>query len=354
MLAERGWTGCGSICLLWAYQNPRQKKRRLSSASSCALARSRRVSKTNASKVKIGGIPLPKLKKRAEERGERQHHHRSQPIMSRPNFHDQGDYELVSSKSNPKNHVIDVEDDTEVEEDVSEPRAYKPAVVYRSPYCHERLVSHFRKHWIFTIVFLIFSGLMCLSILALVSFIPDCTFKKDDGNDRYERALYADIRPRPGSIPLVNTSTVNGTILLEQFYTQYYRNITSKTYRIALLGDSLVGGLYITYDIKTMLQLYLPMFNFEIIPFDVSGSRIADIRSRLDKVIEAKPDGTFLFFDSDCYDIDEYLLSRTKVSEIRDAYRTNLEYVLSTLISSNPNGFVALGGPSIGECRVSD
>ena len=274
----------------------------------------------------------------------------STQMSSRPSLQDQGDYELVSSKSHPQNRVIDVEDDTEME-DVSEP--YKPVVVYRSPYCHERFITHFRKHAVFSSLFMVFAGLMCLSILALVSFIPDCTFKKDDGNDRYERALYADIRPRPESIPLVNTSTVNGTLLLEQFYTQYYHNITSKTYRIALLGDSLVGGLYITYDIKTMLQLYLPMFSFEILPFDVSGSRIADIRNRLDKVIAAKPDGTFLFFDSDCYDIDEYLLSRSKVSDIRDAYRTNLEYVLSTLLNSNPNGFVALGGPSIGEWRQS-
>ena len=268
--------------------------------------------------------------------------------MSRPSVQDQGDYELVTSKRN--NHVIDTEDDTEVEEDVSEP--YKSPIAYRSPYCRERLLTHFRKHAVFTALFAVFAGLMCLSILALVSFVPDCTFKKDDGNERYERPLYANIKPRPESIPYVNTSTVNGTMLLEKFYTEYYHNITAKTYRIALLGDSLVGGLYITYDIKTMLQLYLPMFTFEFVPFDVSGNRIADIRNRLDQVVEAKPDATFLFFDSDCYDIDEYLLSRSKVSEIRDAYRANLEYVLTTLINSNPNGLVALGGPTIGECIV--
>ena len=261
-------------------------------------------------------------------------------MSSRPTLQqvqESGDYERV-----PAVMEIDTAEDSDTDERQT---LAVPKEKYQAPNSiGHRLATHLRKRPRAVAVFMLFCATFCLGILALVSFIPPCTL---NGLDHFSQPVYSSIQPRLDIIPKLNMSLNGSAERLDAFYDEYIANVTQREYRIALLGDSLVGAMYINYPLEFAIKMYLPHFKFKFLPFDVSGSRVADIRSRLDPVIAAKPDGTFIFFDSDECDIEEYRLSRSKVAELRDAYRTDLSYVIQTLNASNPTGYLALAGPSV-------
>ena len=214
--------------------------------------------------------------------------------------------------------------------------------------CCGRLYDRLRRNaWQFAL-FLFFVAGSITCILLLMSFFPPCTL---DGDDDIAKPLYESFEPHPSIVPPLNTSAAaNATwerLQLNRFYGDFYANVTRKQYRIALVGDSLAGALYISYNIAAVVNMYLPGLHFSFVPFDVSGSRIADIRGRLDQILAADVDGYFVFFDSDAYDIDEWLMRKDQVAATQAAYRANLEYVLRTLNATKPNVFLALAGPSV-------
>lgn len=263
-------------------------------------------------------------------------------MPSRPTLkevQESGDYERVSTIAPMEMELAE----DHVTQEESKLAAPKEKYQIPSSICR-RFTDQLRKRPRAFAVFLLSCACFCLGILALISFVPPCSL---DGREEYSTPLYKSIQPQSDIVPKLNMSQSGSSERLNAFYTQYFANVTKREYRIAMLGDSLVGGLYITFPIQYFMKIYLPHFKLTFLPFDVGGSRIANIRSRLDSVIAAKPDGTFIFFDSDECDIDESLLSRSKVTELRDAYRSNLNYVLQTLNASNPKGFLVLAGPSV-------
>ena len=213
--------------------------------------------------------------------------------------------------------------------------------------CRGRLFHLVRRNtWQFAL-FLFFVGGSITCILLLMSFFPPCVLEGDE----FSKPLYESFEPQPSIVPQMNVSAAANVTLerlrVDKFYADFYANVTQKTYRIALVGDSLAGALYIGYNIVGMVSMYLPGLRFQFVPFDVSGSRIADIRARLDQVLAADVDGYFVFFDSDAYDVDEWLMSKDEVAATQATYRANLEYVLRTLNAAKPHGFLALAGPSV-------
>ena len=115
-------------------------------------------------------------------------------------------------------------------------------------------------------------------------------------------------------------------------------NITDKTLRIVLLGDSLINKPYQMHDLSGKMQNYLSQYPYKlnITNCGFNGNTIAAIKESplIQCALPLKPHAVILFWDSDCSNISEYLLSESEVSVIRAAYAANVASVVDTLLQS--------------------
>ena len=133
-----------------------------------------------------------------------------------------------------------------------------------------------------------------------------------------------------------------------------------RSVQVALLGDSLMRHAYYFLDlpnqIKIELQKLNSSFSYDNINYTcsaVDASRIANIRnSQLWPAIELQPDATFIFWDTDVSDVTEWGMNAQEAEDLRNTFRSNVDYVVTSLLNyTNTN--LALTGPSIlGEDRV--
>ena len=81
--------------------------------------------------------------------------------------------------------------------------------------------------------------------------------------------------------------------------------------------------------------------------FKSSGNTIADILDRLPQIMATinQNDYVILFWDSDCSNIDETLLTIAEVIQLRKAYVDNIQQVIDGILNATP--FLAVAGPEI-------
>jgi len=130
--------------------------------------------------------------------------------------------------------------------------------------------------------------------------------------------------------------------------------------KVALLGDSLMRHAYYFLDLPSQIKIALLKLNstfpYDNIDYDCSAadsSMIADIRdNQLWPAIELQPDATFIFWDTDVSDISEWGMNPQDAEDLRTTFRSNVDFVVTTLLNYTNNN-LALTGPSIlGEDRV--
>lgn len=115
-------------------------------------------------------------------------------------------------------------------------------------------------------------------------------------------------------------------------------NITDETLRIVLLGDSLINKPYQMHDLSGKMQYYLSQYpyilNFTNCGFN--GNTIAAIKGSplTDCALSINPHAVILFWDSDCSNVSEYLMTESEVSATRSEYAANVALVVDALVQS--------------------
>jgi lysophospholipase L1-like esterase len=120
--------------------------------------------------------------------------------------------------------------------------------------------------------------------------------------------------------------------------------------RIVFVGDSLVHRSAGDHGMLAAIQAGLagrhPDLSIEVIDASVNGSRIADVRDRLDEdALSLRPSAIVLYFDSDVSDVDERPMSKAERQATRAAYERTLRDVLSRSRASGARVF--LSGPTV-------
>lgn len=126
-------------------------------------------------------------------------------------------------------------------------------------------------------------------------------------------------------------------------------SITNFPKNIILLGDSLMNRPYNEYDLSGIIEsLIIPSdFNFSIINQGENANKIEDILNRMPTVMSfiQEDDFVLLFWDSDCSDVDETLLSKDEVVILRNNFMNNIQAVIDIIVKVTP--FLAIAGPEI-------
>jgi hypothetical protein len=133
---------------------------------------------------------------------------------------------------------------------------------------------------------------------------------------------------------------------LASFYEQK-GGLSNKTYKVVLLGDSLIGKPFERFELDQKIKAYLPKYNLDIVRCAENGARIAGIRDTImpECALPATPDAVILFWDSDCSDVSEDNMDSEGVDETRTAY---LKAVVDTISKLTQTGvFVAIAGPGV-------
>jgi lysophospholipase L1-like esterase len=122
------------------------------------------------------------------------------------------------------------------------------------------------------------------------------------------------------------------------------------TTRIVFVGDSLIHRAEADHAmldaVRGRLAMRHPSLNVEVIDASVSGDRIADISSRLDRdVLSLGPSAVVLFFDSDVSDVNDLRMSPPDRQRHRAAYERDLRDVISRSIAAGARVF--LSGPTL-------
>ena len=128
----------------------------------------------------------------------------------------------------------------------------------------------------------------------------------------------------------------------------YYPNHTN--FKIVFIGDSLIDRGQVLFQMLdqiryTLLQKH-PLYTFELFNEGVGGNRIDHIRRRLDRSVFPKfPDAVVLYWDSDVSDVDENLITRSQLREVRRKYVSNVQSVLQQLLQRGMK--VIMSGPTL-------
>jgi hypothetical protein len=130
--------------------------------------------------------------------------------------------------------------------------------------------------------------------------------------------------------------------------------ISTGSYRVVLVGDSLVNRPFIQHNLGGKIQEYLPEYLLDIKNCGVDGAKIETTRnsSLSNCVLPAEPDAVILFWHSDASDVDEASLPDATVGGLHDAYRENVLSVIETLQAKAD--FVALSSTGVcGETKAA-
>lgn len=134
---------------------------------------------------------------------------------------------------------------------------------------------------------------------------------------------------------------------------------TGRPLKVALLGDSLMRHLFDYLDFTGQMLVELNKLNSSI-SYDLiynstaaDSNMIQDIRdNQLFPAINWQPDATFIYWDTDVSDISEWGMSTQDAENLRNTFRSNVDYVVISLLNYT-NTKLALTGPGIlGEDRV--
>ena len=123
--------------------------------------------------------------------------------------------------------------------------------------------------------------------------------------------------------------------------------------KIALMGDSLMNQAYFNFNLVDQIINELkninsrPSYNISFQCFASGGSAIINIRdNQLWPTIRYQPNGTILFWDTDCSGVDETKMTPEEVDSLRSAFRTNVEVVTQTVMN-HTGSVMALAGPGV-------
>ena len=115
-------------------------------------------------------------------------------------------------------------------------------------------------------------------------------------------------------------------------------NVTGETLRIVLLGDSLINKPYQMHDLSGKMQYYLSQYPYTLnfINCGFNGNTIAAIKGSplTDCALSTSPHAVILFWDSDCSNVSEYLMTESEVSATRSTYADNVALVVGALVQS--------------------
>jgi hypothetical protein len=129
-------------------------------------------------------------------------------------------------------------------------------------------------------------------------------------------------------------------------YEQKY-GFSNKTYKVVLLGDSLIGKPFERFQLDQKIKAYLPRYNLDIIRCAENGARIAGIRDIImpECALPATPDAVILFWDSDCSDVNEDEMDSEGVKDTRAAYYSGVVATINQLTQTG--AFVAIASPGV-------
>lgn len=112
--------------------------------------------------------------------------------------------------------------------------------------------------------------------------------------------------------------------------------INDKTLRIVLLGDSLVNRPCSFHNLKEKIQADLSQFDytFDIINCGFDGSKVSNMRlAPLNNcTLPANPHAVIMFWDSDVANVAERFSTDDEISQMRETYVVNVEFVVTTLL----------------------
>ncbi len=114
---------------------------------------------------------------------------------------------------------------------------------------------------------------------------------------------------------------------------------------LSLLGDSLINRPCKFFNFRGRLNALTGM-SMNISNFGHDGDTISEIAARLPKAIAGPPDALFLFWDSDCSDINEYGMTAAQKATNRYYYQQNLTYVINSTLNAGVK-YMAVAGPAL-------
>lgn len=128
---------------------------------------------------------------------------------------------------------------------------------------------------------------------------------------------------------------------------------TERTFRIALLGDSLINKPFTEYNLGGIISDLLPQYDLEIKNCGFNGATINNIITNhlVSCALSIQPDVVILFWDSDVSSVDEVDFSEEEVTGIRDNYIGNISYVIET-IQKNGSHMMLAGPGLLGETKA--
>ena len=129
--------------------------------------------------------------------------------------------------------------------------------------------------------------------------------------------------------------------------------IKNTNIKIALMGDSLVSQAYFNFNLNDQIMDELRKINSRV-SYNISfqcfasgGSAIVNIKNgQLWPTIYYKPNGTILFWDTDCSGVDENIMTAAEVDQLRSNFQANVQ-IVTQMILNHTGSLMALSGPGV-------
>lgn len=129
-------------------------------------------------------------------------------------------------------------------------------------------------------------------------------------------------------------------------YTIKYRGSSlypSTSFKVVLLGDSLINLPYQDFHLAQLIQSYFPNTALELINAGVNGNTIKDIQKRLKTdVLDQNPDAVILFWDSD---LSKNEVDTLELPETQQDYSKTLREVIAAIMAKTP--YIAICSPGL-------
>eukprot|EP01040_Poterioochromonas_malhamensis_P016882 gene16882-19269_t len=121
-------------------------------------------------------------------------------------------------------------------------------------------------------------------------------------------------------------------------------DVGSGPLRLNLLGDSLINHPFHWFNLPKKINFFVN-YQFTIGNYGENGQTISEIAARVDQAVyNPTPDALILFWDSDCSNINEYVLTVDQIYNLRQNYAHNVSYVINATLSAGVK-YMAVAGP---------
>jgi hypothetical protein len=123
--------------------------------------------------------------------------------------------------------------------------------------------------------------------------------------------------------------------------------LSSQTFKVVFLGDSLVHRPYDSLNLGGKIQALLPEFSFEFVDCASNGAQIETLMNYnlVNCCLPAKPDFVLMFWHSDASDVDEASMTTDIVNARHEKYKKNVASVVDVILKSG--AFLAISSTGL-------